>query len=78
MTLRFFETSEFTGSLVSPYGEMPWQMDLAPAALITQGRLSAELNQATLSGQAESNFFCKEESRATPNTSATLGFFLLE
>jgi len=57
---------------------MPWQMHLAPAALIAQGRLSAELNQVSLSGQAARNFFCKEESRATPNTRATLGFFLLK
>lgn len=63
---------------MSPYGEMPWQMHLAPAALIVPGRLGAELNQVSLSGQAESNFFCKEESRATPNTRAMLGFLLLE
>lgn len=72
------ETSEFTGSLVSPYGGMPWQMHLAPAALIAQGRLCAELNQVTLSGQAARNFFCKEENRVSPNARAMLGLLLLE
>lgn len=69
------ETSEFTGSLVSPYGETPWQMHLAPAALITQGRLSAEPNQASLSGQAESNFFCKKKAEQHPTPGPHLAFF---
>lgn len=71
------ETSEFTGSLVSPYGETPWQMHLAPAALITQGRLSAEPNQASLSGQAESNFFCKKKAEQHPTPGPHLAFFFL-
>lgn len=63
---------------MSPYGGTPWQMHLAPAALSAQGRLGAELNQVTLSGEATSNFFCKEENRASPNARAMLGLLLLE